>query len=137
MLEHVGSYDSVGFFDLCIVQIIDISIDQPYICSLYAFDNLFCLMSLDVDSLYQIERIGEGWKENAASAAEVDSDPALGDGFQHAAMNRFEAGPKELADETNRIEVQTRHSNTDGRNLSKDFRGDLLKSRRRLCDHPS
>src|ERR1700693_1812502 len=137
MFEHVGSYDGVGLFDLCIVQIIDIGVDQPYVLQFVYVDNLFCFVSLDINTLSQIERIGQGRKENAAATAEVDSDPALWDRFHHAAMDRLEAGPEELADKTDRIEIQTRHSHADGRNLSKDVRGDLLKSRRRFCDHPS
>src|SRR5580704_10167116 len=126
MLQHVGSYDGVGLFDLGVVQIIDIGIDEAYILQFVGVDDFFCLVSLDVDSLYQIECIGQRRKENAASAAEVDGDPALWDCFQHAAMNRFEAGPKELANKADRIEIQTRHSNADGRNLAEDFRRDLL-----------
>ena len=81
MLEHVGGYDGVGLFDLGIVQIIDVGIDQAYILQSVSVDNLFCLVSLDVDSLYEIERVGQSRKENAASAAEVDGDPALGTRF--------------------------------------------------------
>src|SRR5215472_4616320 len=136
MLEHICRHDSICLFDPGVVQIINICIDQSYILQFISLNYLLGLIGLDIDALDQFEGLGQRRKENTASAAKVYGDPAFWNCAHHAAMNRLEAGPKELADKANRIEIQPRHSNTDPRNLPKKFRRNLLKCRRRLSVHP-